>query len=144
MSPRLPNRNQIDPAIREIVIDLYENEGLETDWSCEGGPGHMTIRPIIQIRTGPWATQELLNIQRATIERVMERHGIKHYWLALVRCYGLLDNHGGELVWSLQWQTQLGDVLCVAVVPMSNEGMDGWVDTGPVNEIPQGSQIAVN
>ena len=57
--PKLPNRNQLDAGIKQIVIDLCENEGLETDWSCEGGPGHMTVRPIIQIRTGPWATPQM-------------------------------------------------------------------------------------
>ena len=101
---------QIDPEIRGIVVALNEAD-LETDWSCQGGPGHWTIRPVVQIRTSPFATHLFLCEQKAKIEKVMEKFKNLDYWLSLVYTYGRLDSHGGEPTWLLQWPTQEGDYL---------------------------------
>lgn len=93
---------QIDPEIRPLVAALCA-AGLETDWSCAGsGPGHMTIRPTIQIRTRPWYTDQDMRRDRQRIETIMAHFGIAHYWLALVFSHGGVDTHGGEPVWLLQ------------------------------------------
>lgn len=96
-----------DLAIQPLLIALAEG-GLESDWSCAGDPGHMCIRPYVQIRTfpgsesgHPYATAKLQD-QRHKIECVMRDLGIGEYWLQLTYTYGAFNTHGGEAVWILQ------------------------------------------
>jgi len=91
----------VDPEIRPLV-QLLNEAGVETDWSCSGGPGHMLLRPTIQARTSPFPRWEELQAQKQRIEQVMARLGNTEYWLSLVFTYGKLNTHGGEPTWLLQ------------------------------------------
>jgi hypothetical protein len=92
---------QVDPEIRFLVIALRE-AGIDTDWSCAGLPGHMTIRPTIQAKTFPFSTWQQLDEQKAAIEKVLRDVGLNDYWLSLIWKRGVLDTHGGEPVWLLE------------------------------------------
>ena len=88
---------QVDPGIRSLVLALNE-AGIETDWSCAGESGHMTIRPTIQART----FIPDLKLEQRIIERVLQDNGHKDYWLSLVWKRGSMNTHGGEPVWLIE------------------------------------------
>lgn len=91
---------QIDLGVRDLVRSLNAI-GIETDWSCEGGQGHLCIRATIQART--WdCTWRGLDRDRRVIEGVMSDSGIGDYWLSLVFHHGNLDTHGGEPTWQIE------------------------------------------
>ena len=90
----------VDVEIRSLVIAL-RNKGIDTDWSCSGVSGHMTIRPTIQARIAlsDWAS---IDKEMADIEQVLQEMGHRDYWLSLVRKRGSMDTHGGEPVWLIE------------------------------------------
>lgn len=83
----------LDPEIEPLVVALNE-AGLQTDWCCSGEPGHMLIRPTIQIRVN-----ENLRVERERIESVMNEQGVEHYWLLLNFAHGAYNTYGGEPTW---------------------------------------------
>lgn len=110
-----------DSAIRPLLRTLHL-QGIETDWSCEGSPGHMVIRPTIQCRTTRRHAAELMQ-ERDVIQDVMSQHGIANYWLSLNFAHGDVDTHGGEPVWLIQIPGRF-DFLALPVAP-SLEYIDG-------------------
>jgi hypothetical protein len=49
---RVPGK--IDPGIRQAVLRLQQHN-IETFQSCEGGPGHASLEPIVQFSGTPEA-----------------------------------------------------------------------------------------
>jgi hypothetical protein len=85
----------VDEGVRDLV-EALNKAGLQTDWCCSGEPGHMLIRPTIQIRNNG-----RLNVEREGIELVMEEMGYVDYWLLLNFAHGARNTHGGEPTWLL-------------------------------------------
>lgn len=94
---------QVDQEIRDLV-EALNDAGLHTDWCCSGEPGHMLIRPTIQMRTYGDLTPnglKTLERERAAIEKVMQSFSVGNYWLLLNMAYGAYNTHGGEPTWIL-------------------------------------------
>lgn len=110
---------QMDPGVRGLVIRLND-AGIETDWSCQGGRGHLCSRMTIQCRTWHPMGHAGLAKDKQTIETVMRDFGITDYWLSLVCHHGNLDTHGGEPTWLIQ--VPAGDEMIA--IPISYQGKD--------------------
>lgn len=124
---------QVDPEVRPLVIAL-RSAGIDTDWSCSGRPGHMTIRPTIEARISALSDWSLLAIQKTTIENVLCECGHRDYWLSLVWKRGTMDTHGGEPVWIIELPGRV-DFLALPVAYSSqyqdeNDLMPGHAHVG--------------
>lgn len=96
----------VDDEVRQLIVRLNE-VGIHTDWSCDGGEGHMLIRPTVQARTSAGfaiteQTARRFAAEQERIERVLEEMGVADFWLSLVFARGRLNTHGGEPTWLIQ------------------------------------------
>jgi len=85
----------VDWEIAPLVAAL-RHAGLDTDWACSGEPGHMVIRPTIQIKTAPFLRSRELRKMLCQCEKVLAWFGLSDYFLSYTLKRGAFNTHGGE------------------------------------------------
>lgn len=91
----------VDAGIAPLV-EALRAEGIDTLWSCQGGPGHMCQRPMVLA----WASD--VGRERYLIHLAMDMLGIENFWISLVFAYGDLPTlgcqqaHGGKYTWLIE------------------------------------------
>lgn len=75
----------MDPGII-CAVRIFQEHGIETCQSCQGGDGHSYEWPTVDIYGAPWKALDVANNYRLPVLAVSERFGIvdgrpvEHFW----------------------------------------------------------------